>query len=324
MEKLIVSSSPHMKGKNDTKNIMADVIIALCPALFAGIYFFGFRALAVVLTAICAAVLSEYFYNKIAKKPQTVGDLSAVVTGLLLGLNMPSTIPLYMVVIGSCFAIIIVKQLYGGIGKNFMNPALAARCFMLVAWAGAMSNFAAALPGDLPDTISSATPLAVLKGTSPDGVIPELWAAFFGNRAGCIGETSGLALLIGFTYLLIKRVVDLKIPVALIATFAIFMFLFGTNPTRLSDIEFTLMHIVSGGLLIGALFMATDYVTTPTTFWGQIIFGMGCGFLTFAIRKFGAYPEGVSFAIIIMNVVTPIIERFTRPRPFGEVKRHVK
>ncbi len=319
-EKLIVSSSPHMKATENISSIMLDVIIALLPASLAGMYFFGFRALAVICTSIAACILSEYLYQKITKKPVTVGDLSAVVTGLLLALNLPVTIPLWMTAIGSAFAIIIVKQLYGGLGKNFMNPALAARCFMVVAWAGSMSTFVTPFMGYGADAISSATPLGVLKGIQ-EGTLPSLLEAFLGNKGGCIGETSGAMLLLGFLYLLIKRVVDWKIPVAYIVSFAVVMYLFGDNNTAFSKEYFTLLHICTGGLLLASFFMATDYVTTPTTSSGMIIFGIGCGLLNFAIRRFGAYPEGASFAVILMNVLTPLIERFTAPKAFGGGKR---
>ncbi len=318
-QKLTVSSSPHIKSRESVSSVMLDVIVALVPASVAGIYFFGIRALAVILTAVAACMLSEYLYEKITNKPVTVGDLSCVVTGILLALNLPVTIPLWQVVIGSAFAIVIVKQLYGGLGKNFMNPALAARCFMLVAWAGSMSRFTMPFMGYGADAISSATPLAVLKGISEGGV-PSVLSAFLGVKAGCIGETSGLMLLIGFVYLLIKKIADWKIPVCYILTFSIFTFLFGTNKTGFGMLHFTLLEVLTGGLLIGAFFMATDYVTTPATFKGRIIFGIGCGFLTFAIRKFGSYPEGVSFSIILMNVAAPLIERYTMPKPFGRVK----
>ena len=320
MEGYIVSSSPHIRTKATIHSVMRDVIIALLPATVAGVYYFGYRAVAVILTCIAASVLSEYLYKKAVKKPVSVGDLSAVVTGLLLALNLPVTIPLWMAVIGSAFAIIIVKQLYGGLGKNFMNPALAARCFMMISWAGCMTAFVNPFMGYGADAVSSATPLAILKGTSI-GALPTLSEALLGVKAGCIGETSGLAILLGLLYLLIKRVVDFRIPVCYIVTFAIFMYLFGKNDTGFSQSYFTLLHILSGGLLLGAVFMATDYVTTPTTHLGRIIFGIGCGFLTFAIRKFGSYPEGVSFSILIMNLVAPIIERFTIIKPFGEVKK---
>lgn len=302
---------------------MLDVIIALLPASLAGIYFFGFRALAVMLTAVASCILSEYAYGKITKKPITVRDLSAMVTGLLLALNLPVTIPLWMVVLGSAFAIVIVKQLYGGLGKNFMNPALTARCFMLVAWAEAMSSFVNPFMGCGIDAASSATPLAVLKGTAND-TLPSLLTAFLGGKAGCIGETSGLMLIIGFAYLLLKRVVDAKVPVCYILSFGVLTYLFGENLTGETQAYFTLIHILSGGLLLGAFFMATDYVTTPTTTAGSIIFGIGCGFLTFAIRRFGSYPEGTSFAILLMNILTPLIERFTVPKPFGEVKNNAE
>ncbi len=320
-QKFIVSSSPHIKSDDSVSSVMLDVIIALIPAAAAGVYFFGLRALAVILTTVGACILSEYIYQKVTKKPSTVGDLSAVVTGLLLALNLPVTIPLWMAFIGSAFAIIIVKQLYGGLGKNFMNPALAARCFMVVAWAGAMSTYVTPFMGYGADAVSSATPLAVLKGMQ-EGTLPTVLTAFLGGKAGCIGETSGLMLLIGFLYLLIKRVVDWKIPVCYIASFALLIFLFGKNATGETQMQFTLMHILSGGLLLGAFFMATDYVTTPTTSVGCVIFGIGCGFLTFAIRTFGSYPEGASFAILLMNVLTPLIERFTIPKSFGEVKKN--
>ncbi len=318
----VVSSSPHIKAKDTISSIMRDVIIALLPAAFAGVYFFGYRAVLVILTSVAASVLSEYIYRKALKKPASIGDLSAVVTGLLLALNLPVTIPLWMVVIGAAFAIIIVKQLYGGLGKNFMNPALAARCFMTVSWAGAMTAFVNPFMGYGADAVSSATPLAVIKGVS-QGTLPSLLDAFWGVKAGCIGETSGAMILLGLLYLLIKRSVDFRIPVFYIASFAMLIYIFGENNTEFSQGYFTLLHILTGGLLLGAVFMATDYVTTPTTHLGRIIFGIGCGFLTFAIRKFGSYSEGVSFSILLMNLVTPIIERFTIIKPFGEVRKDV-
>lgn len=322
MNNLVVSSSPHIRTKETISSIMLDVIIALIPASFAGVYFFGIRAVLVILTSVASCVLSEYLYEKALKKPISVRDLSAVVTGLLLALNLPVTIPLWMVIIGGAFAIIIVKQLYGGLGKNFVNPALAARCFMVVSWAGCMTTFVNPFMGYGADAISQATPLAVIKGVS-DGVLPTLSNAFLGVKAGCIGETSGVALILGFLYLLIKRVIDFRTPVFYILTFAVFTYFFGENNTGFSQEYFTMLHLLTGGLLLGAIFMATDYVTTPTTHLGRIIFGIGCGFLTFAIRKFGSYTEGVSFAILLMNLVSPIIERFTIVKPFGEVRKNV-
>ncbi len=313
MRNLYVSAAPHIKTKESISTIMRDVIIALIPTSLAGIVFFGYRALAVILTAVAACVLSEYAYNKLAKKHQTVSDLSAVVTGVLIGLNMPPAIPLWMVVVGSIFAIVVVKQLYGGLGKNFLNPALAARCFMLIAWTGDMTSFSMPFSYGI-DAMSSATPLAVMKGTA-QGDLPSLLQSFIGFKAGCIGEVSAVALLIGFAYLVIRRVVRLDTPLSYILTFFVLTFI-GEDFSAYT----ALSHVLSGGLLLGAFFMATDYVTTPTTPKGHIIFGIGCGVLTFVIRKFGGYPEGVSFSILLMNVVSPIIETYTMPKPFGYAK----
>lgn len=320
-QKFIVSSSPHIHQKKTVSDIMLDVIIALLPATAAGIYFFGMRAAFVILTSISACVLSEYIYQKAMKKNVTTGDLSAVVTGLLLGLNLPPTIPLWMVVVGSVFAIVLVKQLYGGIGKNFLNPALAARCFMLAAWAGAMTVFTEPLMGT--DAISGATPLAILKGTST-GEVPSVMAAFLGKIPGSIGETSALMLLLGGAYLLIRKVINWKIPVFYLGTVVVLTALFGNNTLGLDVVSYTALELFSGGVILAALFMATDYTTTPTTKPGQIIFGIGCGLLTFVIRKFGGYPEGSSFAVLLMNLLTPLIDKFTVPKSFGEVRKNVE
>lgn len=314
--KLIVTSSPHIHIKESITSIMLDVIIALLPAALMGVYYFGYRAAIVLLTCIASCVLSEYAYEKLTHTRVSVRDLSAVVTGLLLGMNLPATIPVWMCVVGSVFAIVIVKQLYGGLGKNFMNPALAARCFMLIAWASAMTAF----PEPNTDAISSATPLAILKGIST-GNLPTLKMAFLGAKAGVIGETSGLMLLLGGLYLLYKRVISWHIPTVFILTFAVLTYLFGKNTTGESQLYYTALSVCCGGLMLGSIFMATDYVTTPTTTKGQVIFAIGCGVLTFVIRKFGGYPEGVSFAIILMNVATPLIDRYVRPRVFGEVHK---
>lgn len=316
--KFLVSMSPHIHEKEGISGIMLDVLIALFPACVAGIYYFGFRAALVILTAIASCVLFEYLYQKLMKKKITTRDLSAMVTGVLIGLNMPPSIPLWMVVVGSGFAIIIVKQLYGGIGKNFMNPALAARCFMLVAWAGAMSTFPE--PG-MPDVISGATPLGVMKGVT-DGNIPAVNAAFWGGIPGCIGETSTFALIIGFVYLLVRRVISWKIPVTFIAVFGVLTYFFGKNATDMPALDYTLLQLFTGGLMLGAIFMATDYTTTPTTPLGLFIFGAGCGILTFLFRNFGGYPEGVSFAILLMNILVPQIDKFTVPKKFGEVRKN--
>ena len=306
--KYIVSSSPHLHTSVTTNRIMLDVILALLPTTLVGIAFFGLYAGLVIAVAIAAAMLSEWIFNKIMKKRNTLGDLSAILTGLLIGLNMPPDIPLWMVAIGSAFAIIIVKQMFGGLGKNFMNPALGARCFMLVAWTGAMTSFR--LPFD---AVSSATPLAIMKD-GVEGTLPSLTNCLIGLKGGTIGEVSAIALMIGFAYLLIRRVVSIRIPAAYIISFAAMTFLFGKQAF---DAEYLAYQLLTGGLLLGAFFMATDYVTSPTTPNGMIIFGIGCGVLTFLIRRFGGYPEGVSFSILLMNVAAPLIERYTVPKSFG-------
>ena len=313
MDNIIVSSSPHVHSKTTISTIMGDVIIALMPALIAGVYFFGIRSALVVAVTVAFAVAGEWVFEKIANKRITVKDLSAVVTGMLLGLNLPPSIPLWMAGIGSIFAIVIVKQIFGGLGKNFMNPALAGRCFMLIAWTGAMTTFNNPF---MADAVSSATPLAAMKSASAGSI--SIYNAFIGNIPGCIGETSALALIIGFIYLLIRKVVSLRIPIAYILTFAVLTFIFGKNSTDVSMWEYTIYQVLTGGLLLGAFFMATDYTTTPTTPMGMVIFGIGCGVLTFVIRQFGGYPEGVSFSIILMNIASPLIENATTPKPFGK------
>lgn len=318
--KLIVSSSPHIHQNESISSIMLDVIIALIPASLMGVYYFGYKAAVVIITAIAASVLSEYVYQRITKKPSTVGDLSAVVTGLLLALNLPVTVPVWMTVIGSAFAIIIVKQLYGGLGKNFMNPALAARCFMVIAWGGAMSAFVEPFAGYGPDAISQATPLGVLKGIS-EGTLPSVSDAFFGVKPGTIGETSGAMLILGGLYLMYKRVISWRIPTIYLLSFAILTYFFGTNLTDGSQLDFALLSVCTGGLFLGAIFMATDYVTTPTTKAGQTVFALGCGILTFVIRRYGSYPEGASFAILLMNIATPLIDRYIKPKKFGYVRK---
>lgn len=318
--KFIVSSSPHIHNEETISSIMLDVIIALIPASLMGIYYFGYRAALIILTSIAASVLSEYAYRKITKRESTVNDLSAVVTGLLLALNLPVTIQPWMTVIGSVFAIVIVKQLYGGLGKNFMNPALAARCFMVIAWGSAMTSFVEPFAGYGADAVSQATPLAVLKGVS-DGTLPSLADAFFGAKPGTIGETSGAMLILGGLYLMYKRVISWRIPTIYILSFALLTYFFGANIAGISQLDYTLLSICTGGMLLGAIFMATDYVTTPTTKLGQTVFAVGCGALTFVIRKFGSYPEGTSFAILLMNIATPLIDRYIRPRGFAARKK---
>ena len=308
-EKLIVSHSPHIAGKDTVSKIMLDVIIALIPALIAGCIVFGMRAFVVTLICVLSCMLSELIWNKLLKKENTLSDFSAIVTGMLLAFNLPASIPLWMAVIGSAFAIIIVKQFFGGIGHNFMNPALAGRAFLLASWAPVMTSQWYApktvLPlFGLPDAITSATPL--VSGESFD-----YFTLFLGNHAGCIGETSVLAILIGALYLIIKKVIRIRVPLIFILTVAIGTALCGFDPIR---------QILSGGLMLGACFMATDYTTTPATPKGQIIFALGCGIITVLIRVWGGYPEGVSYSILLMNVATPLIEKMTAPKKFGSKK----
>ena len=297
----LVSPAPHVRAKDSTTSIMLDVIIALIPTLIASVIIFGFDALA--LTAICVitCVLGEFVFPKICKRDVTVGDLSAVVTGMLLAFNLPASLDIWwQAIIGSLVAIIVVKQLFGGIGKNFANPAITARVMMLISFSGAMSNFPA-----VNDAISSATPLS-------GGEMPSYLRLFLGNHGGSLGETCALTLLIGGAYLLVRRVITWHTPVAFVGTVFLFALILGENPVQ---------HILTGGLLLGAIFMATDYSTTPPTKWGKVIFGVGCGLITVLIRVFGSYPEGVSFAILFMNILTPHITSLTRRKVFGGVKK---
>lgn len=312
--RFLVSSSPHIRSGETTQRIMLDVIIALMPALFAGAFYFGFRALTLTATAVVFAVVTEVVMQKILKKPVTVNDLSAVVTGILIAFNVPVTLPLWLVAIGSIFAIAIAKQCFGGLGFNFINPALAARAMLLASWPVRMTGWVK--PGA--DAVSTATPLGILNGGEAAGqALPGLWDMFIGNIGGCIGETCALALLIGGAYLLYRKVINLRTPVSYIATVAVLAFFFGGF-----DSTVMVYHILAGGLFLGAIFMATDYSTSPMTPKGQIIFGIGCGFLTSVIRFYGGYPEGVSYSILIMNVATPLIDKYTMPRKFGEVKKN--
>lgn len=311
--RFLVSSSPHIRSGENTRRIMMDVAIALLPALFSGIWFFGLRALWLTLVAVGFAVVSEAVMQKIMKRPITINDFSAVVTGILLAFNVPATLPLWMVAIGSIFAIVIVKQCFGGVGYNFVNPALAARAVLLASWPVDMTAWVT--PGA--DAVTTATPLAMLKGTEAvNQVLPNIMDMFVGNIGGCIGETSVLALLIGGLYLLFRKVISPRIPVVYIATVGVLAFLFSGF-----DIAIVPYHIFAGGLFLGAIFMATDYSSSPMTARGQIIFAIGCGLLTTVIRFYGGYPEGVSYSILLMNIATPLIDRYTLPRKFGEVKK---
>ncbi|MEN6381556.1 MAG: RnfABCDGE type electron transport complex subunit D [Synergistaceae bacterium] len=307
MERLLaVSSSPHIHAPQDTRIIMAWVLAALAPAGLAGIYFFGLRAAAVMAVCVASCKISEYIWQKLAKQTITVGDLSAAVTGLLLAYNLPPTIPFWMAAAGSVFAIIVVKQFFGGIGCNFVNPALIGRAVMLTCWPVAMTNWTI-------DGVSGATPLAMIKSGATEN-LPDIYNLFIGNVGGCIGETSAIALLLGFGILLFKDIISWHIPVVYIATVA-------ALSTALGRPVGPVYEILTGGLFLGAIFMATDYTTSPMTKKGQIIFALGCGLLTSLIRTFGGYPEGVSYSILIMNLTVPLIDKFTVPHIFGEVKK---
>ena len=303
-----VSSSPHFRSKLTTHGEMLDVIIAMIPISLWGIYHFGIYSLAVMIATVLAAVLSEYIYEKALKLPITIGDLSAVVTGMILSLNMPPQIPLWVPMVGAVFSIVVVKQLYGGLGQNFMNPAIAGRCFLHISFAGLMNDFSCAKIGF--DAITSATPLAQIEnGTYSDGLLN----LFLGNHAGTIGEVSVLCLLIGIAYMLYKNVITIQIPASYLITFAIFEFIAGGfNPT------FVLMQLMSGGILFGACFMANDYVTSPITHKGQILYGIFLGIMTGVIRTFAPSAEGVSYSILLGNLLVPIFERYTIPTPFGK------
>ncbi len=306
MSNLHISVSPHIHSPRTTQKIMLDVILALLPTTVAGVIIFGLRALAVIAVCVAAAVVSEFLFNKICKKELTITDLSAIVTGLLLALNLPANIPLWQAAIGSAFAIVVVKCLFGGIGQNFANPAITGRVFMLITF-GSMTS--AAMPA-IVDTAAGATPLATL---AEGGTVNTL-DLLLGTRGGAIGEACTIALVIGFIYLVARKVIVWHTPVTFIAT----VFLFTLAVTQ--DITLALQYTLSGGLFIGAIFMATDYATTPITKWGKVIFGVGAGLITVLIRFWGVYPEGVSFAILLMNILTPHIDKWTAKKPFGGAK----
>ena len=308
MEKLITSASPHIHSGASTRRIMLDVIIALLPAAIASAVIFGMRANVILLTCIVSAVLAEFLFNLITRRQQSVGDLSAVVTGLLLGLNLSTNVPIWQCVIGSVFAVVVVKGLFGGLGRNFANPAITARVFMLIA-------FSAVAGGAMPAVVeleASATPLEQLANGASQ--LPSLLDMFIGTYGGAIGETCTAALLLGFVYLLIRKVIRWHIPVVFIGT------VFVCTLIASGDFVYALYQILGGGLFLGAIFMATDYVTCPITTKGRVVFALGCGLITFIIRYFCSYPEGVSFSILIMNLLVPYIERFTANKPLGGSK----
>lgn len=315
---LEVSASPHARSNITTRKLMLDVVIALVPALIASVVIFGLRALLVTIVSVASSVFFEWAMRKfILKRSNTIGDFSAVVTGMLLAFNLPSGIPLWMAVVGSAFAIIIVKQCFGGIGQNFVNPAIAGRIFMLLSF-GKMMQWSQPLAGFMNitgvDALTGATPLA----SEPDA-LPSLLEMFLGARGGCLGETCIAAILLGGIYLVARKVIKPTIPVAYILTVAVIMIIAGKG-----DMKYVAYQLMSGGLCLGAVFMATDYTTSPINTKGKIIFGIGCGIITCIIRLFGSLPEGVSYSIILMNVLCPLIERATTPKPFGTPKKEKK
>lgn len=304
---MLVSTSPHIRNKVTTATIMRDVVIALMPALVASVIIFGFRALLVTAVSVAAAVLTEYLFQKGCKQPITIQDWSAVVTGVLLAYNLPVTIPLWQAALGSIIAILVVKQFFGGIGKNFANPAIVGRIVLFLSFSKTMTAW------QFPDAVSTATPLAVM-ASGDMSALPTHLQMFLGLKGGCLGEVCVLALLIGFIYLLVRRVITWHTPIAFMGTVFLLSWLLG------GSFDYALSQLLSGGLVLGAVFMATDYATTPSTNSGRLVFGLGCGLLTVMIRQWGSYAEGVSFAILFMNILTPYISRWTRTKPFGGVR----
>ncbi|MBE5811558.1 MAG: RnfABCDGE type electron transport complex subunit D [Clostridiales bacterium] len=317
MSNFAVTSSPHLRAKATTQRIMMEVCLALAPAGIAGIVIYGFNAALLIAICVATCVLSEFLWQKLTKQQVTIADWSAVVTGLLLAYNLPSSAPWWIAVVGSVIAIILVKQMFGGIGSNFMNPALTARAILFLSWGEIMASYPKSI---LPDAVTGATPLGALKNVLDGkaemaGLKFDLMDLLLGNHGGVLGETCAIAIILGGVYLLIRGIADWRIPVSFMATvFVCFLFKGGA--------EMALYQLLSGGLLLGAFFMATDYATSPITGKGRVIFGIGCGFFLFLIRVFTKSAEGCSFAILFMNVLTPMIDRFTMPRPFGEVKKH--
>ena len=309
MNNFLIEPSPHIKSSLTTQKVMLHVIIALFPSVVAGTIIFGLRALLLVVLCATFCVLAEYIFNIITKRKQTISDLSAVVTGILLGLNLPVSLPIYMAAIGSVAAIVVVKQFFGGIGQNFANPAITGRIILMLSFTSYMTTWNAPFwYCNETDAITTATPLAM------DSGLPSYMDMFLGLRGGCLGETCTAAILLGGIYLISLKLINPITPVAFIGTVAICTFLRGGD---------VLMEIMSGGLMLGAFFMATDYATTPLTTKGKLVFAIGCGLITFIIREFGTYPEGVSYSILVMNILTPQIDKFTMNKPFG-VKKGVK
>ncbi|MDO5785181.1 MAG: RnfABCDGE type electron transport complex subunit D [Eubacteriales bacterium] len=323
--KVVITSSPHIKSKEDTQSIMLDVLLALVPSLCVSTYVFGFRAILMTAVSIIACMVFEAVYDKIVGKENTIMDLSAAVTGALLAFVCPVTLPYWMLIIGDGVAIIIAKCLFGGLGKNFINPALAGRAFLLASWPVAMTTWVAAR-GEVglfstADAVSVATPMAILKG-SAEGDLPSVASMFLGLCGGSMGEVSAIALLIGGIYLIVRKVITIHIPAAYILTVAVLTLLFPSGD--LGHVQSMLYNVLGGGLLLGAFFMATDYSTTPVSKKGQIVFGIGCGLLTVMIRFFGGYPEGVCYSILLMNTTVWLIDKYTRPTKFGAPAKQKK
>ena len=327
--KLIATSNPHIRGSETTRSIMLDVIIAMLPALAFAIFNFGLRALTLTAVSVVGCIFWEWLYRKLMKKPQSIGDLSCVVTGMLLAFVCPVQMPYWMILIGDFFAIIVVKQLFGGIGKNFLNPALAGRAVLLASYAGTMTSWVdpaagkAPIIGSVADVVTTATPLAVMK-TGDFAALTGTYGVdkmFIGQIPGSLGEVSALALLIGGAYLIWRKVINWQTPVSYIATVAVLTFLF---PKQGSGLEWMLYSVFGGGLFLGAFFMATDYATSPVTKKGQLIFGIGCGLFTVLIRYFGSYNEGVCYSIMVMNLLVALIDKYTKPTRFGVVKSDKK
>ncbi|WP_313340497.1 RnfABCDGE type electron transport complex subunit D [Sedimentibacter sp.] len=304
--RLIASSSPHVRDAESTQSLMLDVIIALLPALVASIFYFGFNSMILVISAVVSAVVTEYACQKIMKRPITVTDLSAVVTGILLAFNLPSNAPWWVAVIGSAFAIAIVKQIFGGIGFNFMNPALAGRAFLVASWNPYLTG---GFVDPVTDAVASATPLAIIKG-SASGQLPSIWNMLLGGIPGVLGETSAILIILGGIYLIYRGTIKWIIPVVYIGTVAVIALL--TDGSSL-----VAYHLFGGGLMLGAFFMATDYATSPITDKGKVIYAIGAGVLTMLIRKIGGYPEGVSYSILLMNIITPMLNKYAVPKVFG-------
>ncbi|EEI87351.1 RnfABCDGE type electron transport complex subunit D [Anaerococcus lactolyticus] len=314
-KQLLVTASPHIRSKRTVANDMLDVIIALIPAGAVSVYYFGYRALVLILASVITCVLAETIFNKCTKRPNSVKDLSAVVTGILLAYNVPFTLPVWQLVIGSVFAIVICKMLYGGIGQNIVNPALGARAFLMASWSSTMTNF---VPTERVATLKTVSDVSMLTAATPlsDPKSYTIMDLFIGHIPGCLGEISALALLIGALYLLVRKVIHIRIPLVYILTTTVILAIFGDKV----NLEYILKNILSGGLILGAFYMATDYTTAPITPKGQIVFGFGCGLITAVIRLWGGYPEGVSYSILLMNLLVPVIEKHTRDRIFGKAK----